>query len=463
MQKLIAKYGLAAHLAILAVAPLFLFPFVGTAAVSTVLLWLSLLAVVWTIQAPSLLGDEHLKDARSRVKASVSRDPLAWVLLVLIVIGGVRAINTGVAMSYDVETTTWSLASARFPILPAAVEDAGCFPFVAILAASIVLMGCRHALGRSARLAFLVVSSALAGVAAVVSHFAVSAGLSGAGAFVAFPEGAFSFPGYVYGVYFLAGVISLFVVQENNWNAVVLLPIFAIGGNGAACFSFAPAYVTLVFVALALVVLVYSTFYSRRSLQLLVKLKVFLVGVAAICLGAFLVVALLPEQALAARLSPYLALSVFPDSFWDVRRALSAVALKSWLTHLWTGTGLGSFAFDFRFNALEADWAMMPRGAVSVSNGWWLLLAERGIVGFVLLLLPVGFLAASYVGRLVGCVRDRALPHPACLLAPLLLALTAAVGFVDCSPMRPEALVVGGAILSISALSFPKKKVDKHG
>ena len=167
----------------------------------------------------------------------------------------------------------------------------------------------------------------------------------------------------------------------------------------------------------------------------------------------------LPKEALQARLSSYLELASFSEAFLNVRRVVSAMAFKSWISHLWTGTGLGSF----RFNATAEDWQLLPRGAASVPNGWWLLLAERGIVGLVSFLLPIAFLAASYVRRLVDNFRDWSLPHPACLLAPALLVLLGAAGFVDCSLIRPEVQMICGPVLSISALAFPKKKVEKNG
>lgn len=463
MQKLIAKYGLAAHLALLAVAPLFLFPFVGKAAVATVVLWLSLQSLVWLLLAPSILQGEHLQDARRRVLTAVFRDPLSWVLVVVVGLAALRAVNSGIAMTYDAEASSWIVSSAIFPILPGSVDGEGLLPFVAALAAAILLLGARHALGRSARLSFLLLASFLAGVAAIVTHVAVSSGVPGTKAFVDFPAGSFSFLGFVFGVYLLVGAVALFAVLENGWNAALLLPIFAIGGNGAACFSFASAYVAPAFLAVAFVLLVYSSFCTGKILQLLGKIKVFFVATAAVFLGAVLVTMFLPKEALQARLSSYLELASFSEAFLNVRRVVSAMAFKSWISHLWTGTGLGSFLFDFRFNATAEDWQLLPRGAASVPNGWWLLLAERGIVGLVSFLLPIVFLAASYVRRLVDNFRDWSLPHPASLLAPALLVLLGAAGFVDCSLIRPEVQMICGPVLAISALAFPKKKVEKNG
>ena len=463
MQKLIAKYGLAAHLALLAVAPLFLFPFVGQTAVSSVVLWLSLQSLIWMALAPSVFQGEHLRDARQRMLTTTIHDPLFWALAVIVCLTAVRAINSGITLAYDSETSSWAISSAKFPILPGSVGNEGVFPFVAVLAASILLLGCRHALGRSARLSFLLLASSLAGLAAVVMHVAVYAGLPGVRPFVEFADGSFTFVGFVFGLYLLAGIVALFAVFENGWNAVILLPVFAVGGNAAGCFSFAPAYLVLGILGSAVILRVYMMFCTRKVIMLSGKIKIFFVGLAAIVLGALLVVMFLPEKTLAARLTPFRELVVFSDSFWNVRRVVSVMAFKSWISHLWTGTGLGSFLFDFRFNATAEDWQLLPRGAVNVPNGWWQLLAERGIVGGVSFLLPIGFLIVSYVRRLVDNFRDWSLPHPACLLAPILLVLFGAAGFVDCSLFRPEVLMICGPAMAISALAFPKKKVEKNG
>ena len=88
----------------LAVAPLFLFPFCGAPAIASVLLWLSLAGVWWILMEPSLRGGEMLHDARRRVWRAVGRDPLFWTLLVVVAITGVRALNTGIAMDSEVSS-----------------------------------------------------------------------------------------------------------------------------------------------------------------------------------------------------------------------------------------------------------------------------------------------------------------------------------------------------------------------
>ena len=105
----------------------------------------------------------------------------------------------------------------------------------------------------------------------------------------------------------------------------------------------------------------------------------------------------------------------------------------------------------------------MPRGASELMNGWWMLLAERGIVGAVTLALPYGFLLFTYGRNLVGGIIARRLPHPAVLLLPLVLAAIAVTGTYDCSFLRADAIVVSVALLAISAKAFPVSKRNTDG
>ena len=137
MQKFIAKYGLAAHLAILAVAPLFLFPFCSDRVVAAALLWLSLLTGLWMLLGPSMYGGERLHDARRRVASDLLSDPLSWVLLAGIIFSGLRALNTGIAFRYNAETAVWYVSSATVPIFPGVVGSSGDLDFAVAVAFSL--------------------------------------------------------------------------------------------------------------------------------------------------------------------------------------------------------------------------------------------------------------------------------------------------------------------------------------
>ena len=464
MQKLIAKYGLAAHLALLAVAPLFLFPFCSEGKIAAVLLWLSLLAAVWTVLDPSMLADERLSEARRRVAGSIYRDPLFWASLTLVVFTGLRAVNTGIALSYDAESSVWHVSDPLMTVLPGVVGSAGDLPFAAAVALLVLLQACRHALGKRARMLFLLLASSLAGLSAVLDLAFLRLGFLDASVLLPVNAGSgCSFAGFAFGLYLIAGTVALVAIFEQRWSGAALLPMLAIGGNVLGSFAFAPLHLSAATVPAALLALAYGLVFARKSFNVTEMLRLVAITLMSLLLGGFLVALLLPEKELAGRMAMVVGGRFFPEGFWEVREALSVVAFKSWVSHLWLGTGVASFPLDFRFNALAADWELLPRGAKTLANGWWLLLAERGVVGFMFFALPFGFLAFTYVRRLIGGLFGEGLPHPACLVAPLVFILFVAAGFFDASSLRADVLLATGALASISAASFSRRKRGQNG
>ncbi|MBR2838277.1 MAG: O-antigen ligase family protein [Kiritimatiellae bacterium] len=463
MQKAIAKYGLAAHLALLAVAPLFLFPFCGATEIMVVMLWLSLAGVWWIMLEPSLRGGEMLHDARRRVSRSIRRDPLFWTFLAVAVFAGLRALNTGIAMSYDFETRKWLVASAAFPLFPGSFASSGELPFAAAVALGVVVTGCRHAMGRSARMAFLLIASSLSGAAAVMLLLLYGSGNAAAKAALECPPVWLHCPGVAFSLYLMCGMVSLLAAFEYGWNAAVLLVVFAVGGNAAGLFAFSPTLDALAFAAVALLLLVLVFASASRNLRGSGNFRLLVVFSIAIVLGGLLVVSLLPDGVVASKTAPIVAREFLPEGLLERRGVLSAAALKAWKANPWVGVGMGGFQFNLRFCVAAADWTHVPNGMSAVPNGWWQLLVEHGIVGSVAFLLPFGFLLFTYFRRAVGCFRARRLPGAASLAA--LLALVALVGtaFFDCSLLRADVIVVVGAILAVSAKSFPKEMIRGNG
>ena len=80
-QKLITKYGLATHLALLASLPCALSYFLPERELGITIFWLSALAGLWLLVEPSILRGEHLSSSRARVRREIVRDPIAWFFL----------------------------------------------------------------------------------------------------------------------------------------------------------------------------------------------------------------------------------------------------------------------------------------------------------------------------------------------------------------------------------------------
>lgn len=451
MQKLISKYGLAAHLAIVAVAPLFLSPIF--------VFWLTALAAIWVLMEPSRIGSESLHEARRRVFSAIISDPFFWVALVVVIYTVVRFINGGINMVYDAETSAWSISKPSLQFMPGVVDGFGAAEFAAAVGMLVVLQGCRHALGRSARIAFALLSSSLCGLVATVFSVQVSMGADYAQTLLRCEYFTPAYIGTAMAAYFTIGTMALLGIYERKWFRAIPLVLLAIGGNAAGAFLFAPPYVHVVIGASGALVLLYAFFYARRRLTGSGEFKFLVSFSISVTLGGVLVVAVLSESVLNSRLAAYANGTFFPDGFQAIRDALSSISLKSWKECPWLGTGLGSFPFDMRFHAVEADWAVVMPEQVTPLNGYWHLLVERGIIGVVMIVCPLGFLLWTWVTKLIRGF-GRAWPHPVCFLGPLLLIAVLVEGLVDISLLLPGVMMVVSSSLALSACSFPKERFN---
>ena len=109
--RLITRYGLATHLALLASLPFVLFPFLPTPRLAELIFWLSGIAFLWLLVEPSMRAGEHLSIARRRVLGSLVRDVAFWFVLLTLVISGVRYFNCGISTAYSVQENVKSSES----------------------------------------------------------------------------------------------------------------------------------------------------------------------------------------------------------------------------------------------------------------------------------------------------------------------------------------------------------------
>ena len=455
MQKLVSRYGTAAHLALLAVAPLFLYPFCASEWTATVLVWLSSLAALWVFVEPSRRNNEMLHDARTRVMSGVVRDPLFWILLVVVLLAAVRWVNGGIGLAYDAEKSVWYMRTAGAGFLPGCVDGHGKLQFAAALAFLVVVTGCRHALGKTARMSFLFTASSLAGLAAIVAAVAFQLGHAGAAKAAACAVTDPSYYGTAFGLHLLGGVAALVGAFECRWNKYMILFALAIGGNAAGLYFFSPSYVSAVFLAAALVLLLASCVYAAIVLGVAVPMKCLATVVIASLIPVLCAMGLATDEFNAMRLSPFAGDgSFFPAGFAEMRETLCGIAAKVWRERPWLGSGLGSFPIDIRFVATEADWSVLKPSQTAVLHGWWHLVAERGIVGAMSFALVAGTMLFTFARRFAGSF-GRTSFLPGCILGPVAAAVLATVAFADVSFLRPEVLVAAGAFFAVAANSFP--------
>ncbi len=457
MQKLIAKYGTAAHLALLTVAPLFLFPFFSPETVAGVLLWLSAPVAIWTLMSPSRRIDETAHEARLRVVWSCLRDPLFWFALFLVVLTGFRWLNAGVGIAYDAESETWKMAECYFPMLPGSVAGVGELPFAATVALFVLLAGLRHALGRQARMSYMVVLAVLSGIAALSAVLSLSFGNELVRALAVYDYARLENMGTAFGLCLLGSVVALFGCVELRWMKVELLVVISLAADAVALLVFAPVATILVFVAAFLLLVVISFLLTRKALVGTGSLRCALAILLTLVVAGLVTVFAPKEFSVAGKASDVLNLAIFPQDFASLRATLSGIAFKAWKEMPWTGAGLGAFPFNIRFFATAEDWAVIHPGQVAVPNGWWQLLVERGVVGALSFAIAFGMLLWTYFHRIV-CSFKRTVWRPLQALGPIALLALVALTLVDCSLMRADVLLVVCGFLSLSASDIPEPK-----
>lgn len=438
----------------LAVAPLFLFPFFGSGTIASVLLWLSLFAAVWLVLSPSLLGGEMLDDARRRVLGGIVRDPLFWVFVCIAVVAGIRTLNSGISVFFDYETSEWSILEPSVPFLPGSVEGSGFLPFAGALSAGVVVTACRHALGKAARDMMLLLMAAFSGIAALAALVMLGSGDAVVATAVSAASERFSGVGLGFALCALCSVAALFVALERGWVKSQPFLLTAVSGNVAAAFVFLPPQDTIAFSLAFFVFLLFSAVCVWNLLSRVRGVHFVVFSILYVVFACVAVEVSVPDEILEDKMETFAELD--SDAENDVRGVLSEVAAKAWKENVWAGTGVGAFRFQPRFILSEEEFEKLPRQVLVVPNAWRHVLAERGIIGVMLLALPLAFLLASYFAGAVRCIRFRFLPEPPAVLPLLAVPATVFASFFDTSLLRAEVLAVSGAILAISSKSFPK-------
>ena len=453
MQKFLANYATAAHLALLAVAPLFLFPFFPQDVVATCLLWLSLLVATWVVMSPACRSGELPHMARERLLYDAVRDPAMWFMLVVVVYAGVRALNGGVAFAYDAELATWSLKRQTVEILPGCADGSGHLPFATTVALAVLLLGARHALGASSAVAFFAATTVLAGVSAAVAAIALSYGGGTLAGIAACSYESPSFVGTAYGIHLLGGVVAMFGCVEQGWHRAEPLVVIGLLGAAAGLTLFSPIATFAVFATVFIVFALVSFAVSSRRLAGSGPFRCALVIVMVAAVPVLMAMFAANFGPLAQRAADALELKVFPEDFLQSRGILSSIALKSWTANPWLGSGLGSFHLDIRLIASQDDWLHIAPRQVAVMNGWLLLLAERGVVGALLIALGTAFLAWTFFARAVRSFRSTQWSS-LCFVGLFSAAALVALTFVDCSFLRSDVLLAAAAALSLAACAF---------
>ncbi len=463
MQDFLTKCGLAAHLALTAVAPLFLFPFCEAGDVAGVLLALSLISAFWILLSPSRLKGEEPYEARTRVLSSIVRDPLFWVLVVGLLYAIVSWLNTGIGMAYNAEDAVWYRASAASDVLPASVKGHGSLCAATALALLVVVTGARQALGRSARATLLYLFSLSGGVAALFNLAVLFMGSEGSLKAVACSWTSASYAGVGFGLLFLTSLASLELVFEAKERRRVFLNAFAAGACASGMLFFMPLELSLPFLAVGIIFILVSCLRLAVVSEANDAFKYLSVLALASLVPILTIIGIASDELLTARGALFSRGTFFPENWLEIRATLDRIAHLSWKDVPWLGTGVGSFALDLRFGAEPMDWAILPAGQATTLNGWWQVLVETGIVGLLLMLLTPAFLLFTWLFRLFHFFKGRKVMVLAAILGIAALALVWTEAFGSVSLCRPEVMILVCALLAVAGKAFPippREKAD---
>lgn len=466
MQKLIAKYALAAHLAIMAVAPLFLYPFLPPGKVATVLLWLSAIGAGWLLMEPSCIRGESIAEARERVRSVILRDPLFWFSIVVLLITGIRALNGGIDLVYDADfqsatasESAWRISAPRLAQLPGCVATSGYLPFATVVALTIVVQGAAHALGKSARLVFLELGSLFSGISALVVVIMVHSGSDSALAMVACDFIRPSFVGVAHGVWLVGSLTALFAAAELKWRVAEPFVAFGMVGNALGLVLLAPQAEVLLFLSVYVVVAVSAVPMLCRDVHGGVALRCVILAIGAVLAPLLLTFTEDAGTPVKLRMDAMAAMQPFADGYLRLRGTLSQIAIKAWSAAPWAGNGIGTFGWDIGFRADDMDWLIIRDGQSMAINGWWQLLSERGIIGAVAV---VGFALLALFPWGMKLFRNQLAFawRPVHILAPLLMLAVAVSAFFSASFLESSVMLAVVPLMALSGGSVPAAKAD---
>ena len=469
--KLITKYGLATHLALLASLPCALLPFLSERSLGVTILWLSALAALWLLVEPSILAGEHLSSARARVRRGMVRDPIFWFFLVVIGFAAIRWLNGGIELCYDPEQT-WSVSPPVVDVLPASAGNSGFLPFAVAIGAGVLSLGVLHGLGLSARISFGLSTGFIFGVSGLVcatfvcleSEPLVRLALQG---FISRPPIApLPFYGTSYGLALALSVVAGTQAEGRKWSAARIFFCVAVAGNLSGLLFFSPSLLSVVYLVVIGLFMVFSFVHLSRVGSVGSVAYSFTMILFGAALAVSLLLAVAPEAVSKAKIEGMSLAAAFPENYREVSAILTRIGRSMWQESPWRGAGLGAFNLQAQFLAEKSDWAMLSPKVSSALSGYWTVLAERGILGCIVLASMGCLFAFAWVKNLIGAViylrtRDDADSFAfACMpmvwAAPILIPLFCVEALYSPVFSCSVTLFAVVAVLALSAASFPR-------
>ncbi|MBR1870612.1 MAG: hypothetical protein IJ802_02185 [Kiritimatiellae bacterium] len=409
-QRAVTKFGLAAHIALLAALPVALTPFLSAQWLGKTILWLTLFAVVWILLAPSIRSGEGLGMARRRVLGGIVRDPMTWFFVLAAVMMWLAKLNGGVELFYDAETTQWIIKTPPVEELMSSVPGAGFLPLATTIGVAVCVLGVRHAMGRQARTWCGLAAAFIAGCGAFALAALTFTGAEGFAGACLRNFGDAPFFGSFFIMWLFMAITCGAQAEAEGWGAARLPMAVAVGGNVTAVAFFLPPLASAIVFGVALVFLMTSLAYAARAGKGGAAARAFVMCVFGILMTALVVMMCASEEIRTAKVEQILAAEPEKEPIEDTfdedtdptpDEVLSRIAQQMWLTAPWSGVGIGAYNLNVPFYAEDADWRILPPKVDWPVNGYWGLLAERGITGCAIIAVGLAFLVVFWFIRAV--------------------------------------------------------------
>ena len=464
----VSKYGLATHLALAAALPAALAQFISPGALACVVLWTSLLALIWMLLEPSVFSGETVSSARWRVVVGILRDPLAWFLLAAALFAFSRWLNSGVKLAFDPEAAAWAVKESAVTFLPASSGVAGFLPMALTVAAMPVVLGVKHALGRNARLWFGICLGAISSAGALAASICAGLDIQPFKAAATATFGAVSFHGSMYALFLPVSVACGIEAEERGMTKSRLVFAWSVAGNALGAYMFLPPLLSIPYLLVAAVIAAVALVLAKQRVGAAAMARAASMLMFGVIAAVFVFIVLPSPEVQAAKSEGLEVDKAFSPALSDRNEALRRIAKAMWLEHPWSGVGVGAFGLQAPFHAAKDDWTVLPPEPKDGSNGYYTLVAERGIVGCLMWAGGLALLCWFWISRLIGAFmwqkeqdegRSFMLNMPAVAwTGPFVLAACAAdAWFSSGFPLAPLAACVMAA-MPLAAAAFPKVK-----
>jgi len=402
--RIITRYGLAAHLALLASLPFVLFPFLSESTLAAVIFWLSGLAFLWLLIEPSMRVGEHLSTARRRVLGSLVRDIAFWFFLCVLVVAFIRYVNSDVSAVYSLEEGKWNISEPSYPSLPASTSvrtqwcpfpTKGLLSLAVLVGVSVVVLGIRHGIGLTGRISFGVVSSLIMGIGglAMVTCACLQVPSFMCAAKADFLGGPFWRPfwGPGFGVWLICSLAFGAQAETRKWGGARVPFCIAVAGNASGLLFFSPPPVSLVFLVIAVFAAIFCLAYLGRAGSMGASARSFVFMLLGFSAPFFFLFALVPDEVefdneesriasdaepvkeptrnvYAVKAGGFLAIDKDQaEIYGELSPKLSEIAKGIWKKHLWYGAGTGTFPLYFAVDTPAKEQKMFQK-APFISN-----------------------------------------------------------------------------------------------